>query len=134
MLFLSSCIALGDSGSNRIIGKYIVVWIDVPENQSISEEVEMNSPNSTTVVPEYVYALGHNNNYIIAKQHPTSSFDGGFAIDTKTTNYFIVDINRKTLKRNDKVFGPLKQREFDSLRSVLKIESIEFDQKYPDKP
>lgn len=29
-IFLTSCFGLFDSGSNRIIGKYIVLWLDLP--------------------------------------------------------------------------------------------------------
>jgi hypothetical protein len=134
MLFLTGCFGLGDSGSDRIIGKYIVLWIDFPENQIISEQVEMNSAGSIQVIQEYVFAVGHNDDYIIAKQHPTSGFEGGYEINTKITNYFILDMNRKVSTVGENVFGPLNQNEFDSLRKTLKIENIEFDQKYPEKP
>ena len=74
------------------------------------------------------------NDYIIAKQHPTSGFEGGFEINTKITCYYIVDMNRKVLTKGEKAFGPLTVNQFDSLRTVLKIKNIEFDKIYPDKP
>jgi hypothetical protein len=76
----------------------------------------------------------HNDDYIVAKQHPTSGFEGGYKIDTKITNYYIVDINRKILAKGEKVFGPLTANQFDSILTVLKIKQIKFDQNYPDKP
>jgi Protein of unknown function (DUF3997) len=133
-LLLTGCFGLWDSGSDRITGKYIVLWIDVLENQGISEQFEMHSQGSSQVVPAYVFAVGHNDDYIIAKQHPTSGFDGGYKIETQITNYYIVDMNKKVLTKGEKVFGPLTQNQFDSLRTALKIDNIEFDQKYPDKP
>jgi len=129
--FLTSCFGLFDSGSDRITGKYIVLWIDMQENQGISEQIELNSSSSTGLVPEYVFAVGHNNDYIIAKQHPTSGFKNGFVIDTTITNYFVIDMNRKMLKTGDKVFGPFTISQFDSIRTKLKIENIKFDMIYP---
>jgi hypothetical protein len=125
---------LFDSGSDRIIGKYITVWIDTYENQSISEEIELNSGSSIGVIQEYVFSVGHNEEFIIAKQHPTNGFEKGFEINTKITNYFIIDMNRKILKKGEKVFGPLNEKEFNKLRKELNIENIEFDLNYPEKP
>ena len=120
-LLLVSCFGLFDSDSDRIIGKYIIIWIDLPQNQTISEEIELNSESSIGLIQEYVFAVGHNEDYIIAKQHPTSGFENGFEINTKITNYFIIDMNRKTLKKGEKIFGPLKEVEFNKLRKKLKI-------------
>jgi hypothetical protein len=131
---LTSCFGLFDHGSDKIVGRYIVLWIDLQENQTISEQDEIDSPNSSTVIPEYVFAVGHNQDFIIAKQHPTNGFDGGYEVDTKTTNYYIVDVNRKILKTGKNVFGPLDINKFDSIRTVLRINEIDFDQIYPDKP
>jgi hypothetical protein len=97
-LSLVGCFGLFDSGSDRITGKYIVLWIDLLESQGISEEIELNSSSSIGLVSEYVYSVGHNDEFIIAKQHPTSGFDKGYEIDTSITNYFVVDMNRKILK------------------------------------
>lgn len=133
-LLISSCFGLFDSSSDRIIGKYIVLWIDLQENQTISEEMEMNSSSSSQIVGEYVFSVGHNEDFIIAKQHPTSGFEDGFKVNTKITNYFIIDMNRKILKKGDKVFGPLTHEKFEILRSELKIENIKFDLNYQDKP
>ena len=130
---LTGCFGLFDSGSDRIIGKYIILWIDLQENQTISEQFELNSSSSTQIVPEYVFAVGHNNDFIIAKQHPTSGFEGGFEIDTSITNYYVIDMNRKILLKGNKHFGPLTKTEFDSLRLDLNITNIEFDMNYPEK-
>jgi Protein of unknown function (DUF3997) len=132
-LLVTSCFGLFDNNSDRIIGKYIVLWIDLPQNQFISEERELNSSSSMGLIEEYVFAVGHNNDFIIAKQHPTSGFKNGFEIKTKITNYFIIDMNRKILKKGEKVFGPLTEIKFNELRQELKIENIEFDMNYPEK-
>ena len=124
--FLTGC--LFDSSSDRITGKYIVLWIDLPQNQMIAKEDKLHSSNSSTILEPYVFAVGHNENFIIAKQHPTNGFEGGYKIHTDTTNYYIIDI----YKEIDKVFGPFTLKQFDSLRTKLKIENLQFTKNYPD--
>jgi|SRR6218665_440281 len=134
MLLLAGCFGLWDSGSDQITGKYIVLWIDLPANQTISEQFEVGSSGSSQVVGDYVFAVGHNDDFIIAKQHPSNGFEGGFKVDTKITNYFIVDMNQKVIKKGNNVWGPLSRKEFDEIREELRIEDIEFDQLYPEQP
>ena len=129
---ISSCFGLFDSGSKRIIGKYIVVWIDLPQNQSLSEEFEINSSGSSEIIYPYVFAVGHSNHYIIVKQHPTNGFEGGYKMDITVTNYYIIDIKTPARNWDYKAFGPLTLNEFDSLRTKLKIGSIPFDVEFPD--
>ncbi len=129
---LTGCFGLFDSGSDRITGKYYVLWIDLQESQGISEADESNSGSYIGLVPEYVYSVGHNDEFIIAKQHPTAGFNNGYKIDTSRTNYFIIDMNHKVLKTERKVIGPLSKMKFDSLRIELKIEKIKFDMNYPE--
>ena len=126
VFMLTGCFGLWDSGSDTIVGNYIVLWIDVHTNQTISKKWHKNSASSTQIVPGYVFAVGHNDDFIIAKQHPTGE---NYEVDTKTTNYYVIDIQQK----KENVFGPLDRHGFDSLRSVLNIQKIPFDQNYPDK-
>ena len=95
---------------------------------------ELMDGNSVQMVPPYIFAVGHNDDFIIAKQHPTNNFEGSYIIDTKITNYYIVDMNRKIKLNGDKTFGPLTLNQFDSLRTQFKIGGISFDKTYPDKP
>lgn len=133
-VFLTGCPGFNDSSSNSITGKFIVVWIDSPANQKISEQLELNSQSSTQLIPEYVFAVGHDNDFIIAKQHPTSGFKAGFDVDATITNYYIIDMNSKIFIEDERVKGPLTKNEFDSLRKILEIDRIRFDMLYPDKP
>lgn len=132
IIFLCGCFGqLSDSNTIKIIGKYKLIWVNLPELQHISEQVEKSSSISHRLVPEYVFAVGHNHDYIIAKQHPLTD---NYEIDTQTTYYYIVDMNRIVLTNGNKVLGPLMINQFNSLRKVFQIEKIEFDQNYPDKP
>lgn len=132
LLLITSCFGLWDSDSDEIIGNYIVGWIDLEESRSISERIEKNSSSSIGVVPEYVFEVGNNEKYIIAKQHPTNGAENGFQINTSITNYYIIDASKSSLYSNENVFGPLNKNQFDSLRKKLNIENIEFDKKYPE--
>ncbi len=125
---LTSCFGLFDSGSDRIIGNYHVLWIDLQENQSISEKIEGTEGSYVELVSEYVYEVGHDDNFIIAKQHPTSGFESGYQINTEVTNYFLIDMNAQ----KDKVTGPLSLSKFEQLRKQLGISNIEFDLIYPE--
>ena len=131
---LSGCFGFWDSGSDRITGRYIVLWIDLIENRGISKETDINSSSSIQIVPEYVFAVGHNDEYIIAKQHPGGSKFGGRGIDKGITNYYIVKTSKEFSNDVDKINGPLNKKQFDSLRNYLKIETIQFDQLYPEDP
>jgi hypothetical protein len=132
-VLLTSC-WLFDSGSDRIAGKYKVLWIDLPETQHISEEFEMHSSGSEEEVPPYVFAVGHNDDFIIAKQHPTSGFETHFKIDTTITHYYIIDLHGKGRESNQETIGPLTKTAFDAMRKQLGIESISFDMNYPEVP
>lgn len=99
--FLTGC--LFDSRLDRITGRYILLWIDLPENQMVCKEDKLHSSNSSTLIEPYIFAVGHNEDYLIAKQHPTTGFEGGYQIHTDTTNYYIIDV----YKEKDKIFGPL---------------------------
>ncbi len=129
---LTGCFGLFDSGSKRITGDYILMWIDLQENQRIIKEWN-NTGSGETVVPEYVYAVGHNEDFIIAKQHPTSGFESGYEVNDKITNYYIIDINNKTNKTDNIIIGPLTIEKFNNLRLELKITEIKFDMNYPEK-
>lgn len=124
--FLTGC--LFDSGSYRITGKYVVTWIDLPQNQMLAKEDKLHSSNSSIIIEPYIFAVGHNENYIIAKQHPTNGFEGGYKIHADTTNYYIIDI----YKEMDKVFGPLTLKQFDSLKTEFKIGNLGFSKTFPD--
>ena len=94
----------------------------------------MYSAGSSEVVPAYIFVVGHSDRYIIAKQHPTSGFYGGYEINTSITNYYVIDMARRDLQSGNEVYGPLRVDEFDSLRTALGIENIPFDMNYPQEP
>ena len=119
-LFLSSC--LFDSDSDKIIGDYETVWIDIPQTRSINKGEQ--------IVPAYVSEIGHNSNFIIAKQQPIKQ-GNIVTVHTDTTNYYIITVSNNSFQ-DKPVYGPLNKNSFDSLRQELKIENIKFDMFYPE--
>lgn len=118
--FLSGC--WFDSDSDKIIGDYETAWIDIPQKRSINKR--------EPIIPAYVSAIGHNSNFIIAKQQPIK--EGNIvSVYTDTTNYYIITVSDNAFQ-DKPVYGPLSQKSFDSVRRVLKIEHIKFDMLYPE--
>jgi hypothetical protein len=119
-VFLSSC--LFDSDSDKIVGDYETIWIDIPQTRSINK--------GEKIVPAYVSEIGSNLNFIIAKQHPIKQ-GNIVTVYTDTINYYIITISNNSFQ-DKPVYGPLNRKAFDSLRQKLKIENIEFDMFYPE--
>ena len=110
-----------------IIYDYEVGWNDGVGNRSISKPDKACSGCYEVLVGGYVYAVGHNDSFIIAKQH--------FGTDTSTTYYYVIDIKKNKKNGGRKgVHESLNKSEFDSLRSKLKISDIPFDMNYPENP
>jgi hypothetical protein len=77
---LAGC-GLFDSGVEWQGGHYVLLWIDTPENISVSRE--LGDGNYIGRIDATVYALGWDGRYLVAKQHPKG--------DKKKVNYFIID-------------------------------------------
>ena len=117
---LSGC--LFDSDSDKIIGEYETIWIDIPQTRSINK--------CEQIVPAYVSEIGHNSNFIIAKQQPIK--DGNIVrVHKDTINYYIITVSENSFQ-DKPVYGPLSKKSFDSLRKQLNIENIKFDMFYPE--
>jgi hypothetical protein len=53
----TGCFGLFDSSSDKIIGRYAVTWIDLPQNQMLIEQDELHSSNSSIIIPAYLFSL-----------------------------------------------------------------------------
>ena len=115
------------SQSDLIVGNYYVGWNDLSANRSIMEKLEKNSPYSTGIISSYVYSIGHNSHFIIAKQHP-------YLDDLAVTKYFVIDINKRESTNNDGVYGPMDKPEFDKKTRELNISELKFDLVFNEKP
>lgn len=119
-IFLSGC--LFDSDSDKIIGDYETAWIDIPQTRSIYK--------GEKIIPAYVSEIGHNSDFIIAKQQPIKQ-GNIITVYSDTTNYYVITVSNNSFQ-DKPVYGPLSKKSFDSLRQELKIENIKFDMFYPE--
>jgi len=94
-------------------GPYALTWIDLPNEVTLSYDLGKGAW-SVRVEPR-VFAVGSNERYVVAKQHP-----GG---DKNITNYFIIDVRMDSPKADSKnaVIGPLTEREFGEKSAELDL-------------
>src|SRR5258705_10460575 len=107
----TSCAWLDESFHEKIIGDYEIGWNDLMRNQNISKPIEECSGCYSIIVDGYVYAVGHNLDFIIAKQHSGA--------DWNVTHYYIIDLKQNKGKYREGVTVPMNKTAFDSLRSRL---------------
>jgi hypothetical protein len=77
----------------------LVGWNDLVQNGSITKPVKDCSGCFDVLVGNYVYAVGHNDSFIIASQH--------FGADTKKNYFYVIDI-----KKNENQTGTQEVYEF----------------------
>jgi hypothetical protein len=103
VLLLSAC-GLFDSGVEWRRGRYALMWVDSKNDMSLS--VDQGHGGWAPIVPPVVFAVGANDDFIVAKQHPRG--------DTTITNYFIIPIEApdSSLDPAKRVIGPLSNAAF----------------------
>lgn len=106
---LSSCNF--DSGTPWQEGPYALKWIDTPDDVWL--EYRRAGGGSDIRVDPRVFAVGRNEHYVVAKQHPRG--------DRSVTNFFVIDATRESPRsgRGDVVRGPLTEAEFERLSHEL---------------
>jgi len=109
---LGGC-GLFDSGIEWRSGPYALLWIDTSDNVSLSYDA--GSGAWVGRVESQVFAVGSNDQYIVAKQHP---------IENKTkVNYFVVMRGKDSINADLKkvVIGPLTADEFERKSKELNL-------------
>jgi len=117
---------LDKSYHEKIIGNYEIEWVDLEGNQNISKAIDGCSGCYSVIIDNYVYAVGHNQDFIIAKQHAGT--------DKNITHYYIINLTQNKDKYRDGVTGPVMKEVFDSLRRRLNISDIPFNKTYTENP
>ena len=124
---LVSCAWFEESSYEQITGDYWVVWNDLEQNRAIWKQIRNCSSCFEDVVSNYVYAVGHNDSFIIAKRH--------FDLNTKETYYYVIDIKKnQTLNGTEGVYEFFDKHSFDSFRTALNISNIPFDLNFTENP
>lgn len=101
---LTAC-GLFDSGVPWKSGPFQLLWIDLPDQVTLSYDVGNGA--SIGLVDYTVYAVGSNAHHIVVKQHPSG--------EKSITNFYIVDLNSSALPLHPElaVTGPLTRDQFD---------------------
>ena len=117
VLFLSGCI--GFAVNENIIGNYYWVATDVGDNLALSYHEAADGDNYSFIISPTVFAIGYNEKYIIAKQHPRSFSD---APDKNISNYYVLPLKEGIdWKTKNGLIGPLTLKEFHDERNKLSI-------------
>lgn len=133
LLFLAGGCSLFNNEFEHLAGRYNVGHANREEYRVICEsQLEPDDIGGIIVVPAYVYAVGNNSDYVIAKQHPIPGDDHEGEPDTSITNFYVIDVHRR--HSQNAVLGPFTLMQFDSVRAVFGITSLKFDKVYPDNP
>ena len=124
-IFINSCAWLDESEHQKIIEQYEVGWNDLESNRAITKKVENSENYHYIIVSDYVFAVGHNESYIIAKQQQNLNAE---------TNYYLIDISKNKHDNSKGIHGPLNKTEFEKIKKKLNIENLNFDMIFKDKP
>ena len=105
--------ALFDSGVEWRDGPYALMWIDLPDEVQLPYYLG-NGGWATLVLPR-VFAVGSNDQYVVACQHP--------GCEKALTNYFIVDKRQYVAKRGPgtAVLGPISEKEYAATAAQLRL-------------
>jgi len=111
-LLLAGC-GLFDSGVVWRGGPYILGWIDLPDEVTLSYDLGKGA--SVGRIEARVFAVGWDGRYLVAKQHPSG--------DRTITNFFIIDSKEDGTYASPKkvVIGPLSEAEFEKKAAELSL-------------
>lgn len=117
---LSGCFPFGGS-CDKIVDGYAAVTTDSDSDRIIIKSWEDDECVGEGITSEGIVAIGHDENYIIAKQR-----------SVRSVNYYIIDMNIEILNRGPQVqtIGPFNEAQFDSATRSLNIQDVEFDMLY----
>jgi len=101
-----SC-ALFDSGQPWRDGQYMLLWIDKPDEVTLS--YDWGSGSSEPLVHNQVFAVGANAKFIVAKQHPRGV--------KSTTNFYVIPRRPFEGGRtpHPPILGPMTSSEFTKI-------------------
>jgi len=127
-LLFASC-DFGNSGEEvQLISKYYVGWADLEANRCIYIKETPESDSGKVIVSGYVFAIGHNDRYIIAK-----TFNG-----TKSTKeyYHIIDTKGYYHSNidNSNYWEFSSETEFREKLAALNISTLKFNKNYHKDP
>jgi len=113
VLLMSGCFAWFDFGVEWQDGNYALTWVDSYNSMALSYST--GPDRWGTVIESQVFAVGSDERYIVARQHPQGS--------RSVTMYFIVDKAQPPNSRDltKTVVGPLSEQAFATKQAELKL-------------
>ncbi|AXT59195.1 hypothetical protein D1816_02145 [Aquimarina sp. AD10] len=119
---ISSCTQKGYE--KNIAKDYYLKKIDFNGIQFVGKKTDSILENGIweTIVPDYVFAYGSNENMIIVKTHP-NYYTNQWNVDTTKTDFYVIDLN----KDEKNIYGPLLEYQFEEKMFDLNGDTIEFN-------
>jgi hypothetical protein len=111
-----------DFWEKKLPNGYYLSWVNLPINRDISK-------GQGRLIGNYIFEIGYNDNFIIAKQHPMIGQVGLEKVDTSKINYYLIKF-KETKSDDDQIIGPMTREVFLDVLENLKIEELSFDIKY----
>jgi len=122
MGILTCCWYRGFAYEEQIQDYYYFIAVDDEKYMCIAYN---NGGGAFNVISSTVFAVGYNENFIIAKRHPSQSFE---PINKTITNYYIISIKNNP---NNEAIGPLTLEQFYEKRKELNVpDSIKFTKEF----
>jgi hypothetical protein len=104
------CLGGGVFSKERLVGRFAMWAVDGLSDNSVVEESE-DGHASRVLIPPTVFAVGFNNQFIIAKRHPKR----GAQVDRANTEFYVVSV------LDGQVHGPVDSEKFLALRATLGV-------------
>ncbi|MDT4837471.1 hypothetical protein FQZ97_712060 [compost metagenome] len=111
MALFISCMG-SEFESKQIIGNYYLTSTD-NFNKEAYIDYKLKSDDFIGIIPSAVFSVGHNDNYIVAKQ---SDFNLKNQSDSQIINYYIIKILTDTISPENGVTGPLTSKQYELKR------------------
>ena len=109
-MMLAGCGGIGFAYEKHLSGKYGLVAVDTLDQMAVCEM--QPDGNGIGVIDETVFAVGWDDHFIIAKQHPN---DASHHIDKSVTNFYILQVS------DGKLTGLLDEAAFSRERARLGV-------------
>ena len=98
----------------EVTNGYYLIAVDSDEQMALGRK---SDSSYITVIPETIFAIGWNESFIIAKQHPrASNFPQGYRVNKDETFFYLLRI------KDDQVFGPMSESAYLKKRNELRVD------------
>ena len=121
---ITSCWYQGLAYKEQIQDYYYLIATDDEKYMSIAYN-DYGGSAYLNIIPSTVFAVGYNENFIIAKRHPSQFSE---PINKNITNYYIIPIKNNP---NNNAIGPLSLEQFYEKRKELNVpDSVKFTKEF----